>query len=69
MLERKGVYRILVGTPDGKRPLGRPRNRWEDNITTDLQEVGRRGMDWIALVQDRERWQGLVNVVINFRVP
>jgi len=69
MLERKCIYGVLVGKPDGKRPLGRPRRRWEDNITTDFQEVGRRGMDWIDLAQDRDRWRELVNAVINFRVP
>jgi hypothetical protein len=58
-----------VGKPYGKRPHGRTRRRWEDNIMTDLQEVGRRGMDWIDLVQDRDRRQTLVNAVMNFRVP
>jgi len=69
MLERKGVYRVLVGKPDGKRPLGRPRRRWKDNITTNLQGMGRRGMDCIDLAQDRDRWRTLVNAVMNFRVP
>ena len=55
MGERKGVYRVLVGKPEGKRPLGRPRRKWEDNIKMDLQEVGCRGMDWIELIQDRDR--------------
>jgi len=57
MEERRGVYRILVGKPDGKKPLGRPRRRWEDNIKMDLQEVGCGDMDWIELVQDRNRWR------------
>ena len=55
MVERRGVYRVLVGKPEGKGPLGRPRRRWEDNIKMDLQEVGCGGMDWIELVQDRDR--------------
>jgi len=62
------VYRILVCKPEGKRPLGRPRRRWEDNIKVDLQEVGFGGMDWIELAQDRDRWRALVNVVMNLRV-
>ena len=61
MGERRGLYRVLVGKPEGKRPLGRTRNRWEDNIKMDLQEVGCWGMDWIELAQDRDRWQALVN--------
>jgi len=69
MGERRGVYRILVGKPEGKRPIGRPRRRWEDNIKMDLQEVGCGGMDWIELAQDRDRWRELVNVVMNLRVP
>jgi len=69
MGERKGVYRVLVGKPEGKRPLGRPRCRWEDNIKMDLQEVGCEGTDWISLAQDRYRWQALVNALMNFRVP
>ena len=68
MGERRCVYRILVGKPDRKRPLGRPRHRWEDNIKMDLQEVGCGGMDWIELAQDRDRWQALVNVM-NLQVP
>ena len=64
--ERRGIYRVLVGKPEGKRLLGRPRLRWEDNIKVDLWEVGCVVMDWIDLAQDRERWQALVNVVLNF---
>jgi hypothetical protein len=63
------AYRILVGIPEGRRPLGRPRHRWEDNIKMDLREVGWGGMDWIELARDRDRWQALVNAVINLRVP
>jgi hypothetical protein len=62
------MYRVLVGKPEGKRPLGRPRCRWEDNIRMDLQEVGCGGMDWIGLTQDRDRWQALVNEVMNLWV-
>ena len=69
MGERRDLYRVLVGKPDGKRPLGRPRRRWEDNIKMDLQEVGGGGVDWIELAQDRDRWRALVNVVMNRRVP
>jgi hypothetical protein len=67
--ERRGIYRVLVGEPEEKRPPGTARCRWEDNITVDLQEVGCGCMDWIELAQDRDRWQVLVNAVMNFRVP
>jgi hypothetical protein len=63
-----GAYRILLGRPEGRRPLGRPRRRWEDNIKIDLQEVGW-DIDWIELAQDRDRWRCLVNAVMNLRVP
>ena len=69
MAERRGAYRVLVGKPDGKRPLGKPRRRWEDNIKTYLQEVGCGVLDRIDLVQDRDRWQALVDTVMNLRVP
>jgi len=69
MGEGRGVYRVLVGKPGGKRQLGRPRRRWEDNITMDLQEVGCGGRDWIELAQDRDRWRAFVNSVMNFLVP
>jgi len=65
----RGVYRVLVGKLEGKRPLGRPRRRWENNIKMDLQEVGCGGMDWIELAQDRHRWRALVNALMNLRVP
>ena len=67
--KRGGVYRGLVGKPGGKRPLGRPRRRWEDNIKVDLQEVGCEGMEWIELAEDRNRWRAIVTAVINLRVP
>jgi hypothetical protein len=66
--EERGGYRGLMGKPKGKRPLGRPRHRWEDNIRMDLQEVGCRGMDWNGLAQDRDRWRAIVNVVMDFRI-
>ena len=68
MGEGGGVYRVLVETPEGKRPLGRPRRRWVDNIKMDLWEVGGGG-DWMDLAQDRDRWRALVNTVMNFWVP
>ena len=68
MGEGRGVHRVLVGKPEGKRPMGRPRRRWDDNIKMDLQEVGGSG-DWMELGQDRDRWRALVNTVINVRVP
>jgi hypothetical protein len=69
MGEKRGAYRTLVGRSEGRRPLGRPRHRWEDNIKMDLQDVGWGGMDWIELAQDRDRWQTLVNAVMNLQVP
>ena len=66
--EERGVYRVLVGKPEGRRPLGRPRRRWVDNIRTDLQEVGSGYMDWIGLAQDRDRWRRLVSAGMNRRV-
>jgi hypothetical protein len=67
--EKRNAYRLLVGNPEGKRPLGRPRCRWVDNIRMDLGEVGRGNVDWIDLAQDRNRWRALVNSVLNLRVP
>jgi len=69
MGETRGVYRVLVGKPEGKRALARPEHRWEDNIKMDLKEVGCGGMDWIELAQDRDRWRSLVNAVMDLRVP
>jgi len=69
MGEEREVYRVLVGKPEGKRPLGRPRRRWVDNIRMDLQEVGCGYMDWIGVAQDRDRWRTLVSAVMNLRVP
>ena len=69
MGEDRGVHRMLVGKPEGKRPLGRPRRRWEDNIKMDLQKVGGGRGDWMALAQDRDGWRALVDTVRNFRVP
>jgi len=65
----RGVYRVLVGKPEGKKPLVRTRRRWEDNIKMDLQEVACGGVDWIHVAQDRDRWRELVNAVMNLRVP
>ena len=69
MGERTGLYRVLLGKPEGKRPLGRPRHRREDTIKMDLQEVGCGGMDWIDLAQDRNRWRALVNAIMNVWIP
>ena len=69
MGEGRGMHRVLVGKPEGKRPLGRPRRRWEDNIKRDLQEVGGGCEDWMELAQDRDRWRALVSTVMNLRVP
>jgi hypothetical protein len=69
MGDSEDVRKVLVGKPEGKIPLGRPRRRWEDNIMAGLQEVGCGGMDWIELAQDRESWRTLVNAVMNLRVP
>ena len=69
MGEGRGVHRDLIGKPEGKRPLGRPRRRWEDNIKIDLQEVGGSCEDWRELAQDRDRWRALVGTVRKFRVP
>jgi hypothetical protein len=69
MVEIKNVYKIFVGKPEGKRPLGRPRRRWDDNIRKDLQEIRWEGVDWIHLAQDRDQWRALVNTVMNLRVP
>jgi len=69
MREESGVYTVLIGKPEGNRPFGRPKRRWEDNIKMDLQEVGCGGMDWIEMAQDRDRWLAFVNAVMNLRVP
>ena len=69
MRARRGVYRGLVGKPEGKRPLGRPRSRWEDNIKMDLQKVGGGCGEWMELAQDTDRWRALVSTVMNLRVP
>ena len=67
--EGRGVHKVLVGKPEGKRPLVRPRLRWEDNIKMDLEEVGRGCEDWMELAQDRDRWRAFVSMAMNFRVP
>ena len=69
MEERRGVHKVLVGNPEGKRPLGRSRRRWEDNLKMNLEEVGRGCGDWVEVAQDRDRWRALVSTVMNFRVP
>jgi hypothetical protein len=69
MGEGRGVYRFLAGRPEGKRPLGRPRRRWEDNIKMDLKETGIDGVNWIRLVQDRVQWRAFVSMIMNLRVP
>jgi hypothetical protein len=69
MEEKRNAYTLLVGKPEGKRPLGRPRRRWVDNIRTDLGEEGWGNVDWIGLAKDRNRWRSLVNSVLNLRVP
>ena len=69
MEEGRGVHRVLVGKPEGKRPMGRPRRRWEDTINLDLQEVRGGCGDWMELAQDRDRWRALVSTVRNLRVP
>jgi hypothetical protein len=69
MGEGRGAYRVLVGRPEGRRPLGRPRRRWKDNIKMDLQEVGWGDVDWIDMAKDRDRWRALVSAVMNLRVP
>jgi hypothetical protein len=66
--EKRKVYKVLVGKPEGKRPLGRPRRRWEDGFRMDLREIGFGGMDWIRLTQDRDRWRAVVSAVMNLRV-
>jgi hypothetical protein len=67
--EGRGVYRVFGEKPEERRPMGRPRHRWEDNIKMDLQELGCGGIDWIELDQDRDRWRALVNAVMNLKVP
>ena len=69
MGEERGMYRVLVGKPEGRRPLGRPRRRWVDNIRLDLQEVGCGYRDWIGLAQDRDSWRTLESAVMNLRIP
>jgi hypothetical protein len=67
--EGRGIYRVLVGRPEGKRPLGRPRRRWEDDIKLDLREIGIDGANWIQLAQDRVQWRACVDTIMNLRVP
>jgi hypothetical protein len=67
-MEKRNAYRTLVGKPEGKRPLGRPRRRWADHVKTDLREIGWSGMNWIDLAQDRDQWRALMKMVINLRV-
>jgi hypothetical protein len=69
MVEKRNAYRTLVGKPEGKRPLGIPKRRWEDNIKMDLREIGWGGMDWIHLAQNRDQWKALVNMIMNLQVP
>jgi hypothetical protein len=69
MVEKMNAYRLLVGKPEGRRPLGRPRRRWVDNIKIDLLEIGWGDVDWIGLAQDGDKWRALVNAVMNLRVP
>jgi hypothetical protein len=69
MGEKRNAYSILVGNPEGKRPLGSPKHRWVNNIKMDLREIGWDGMDWIDLAEDRDQWRALVNTVMNLRVP
>jgi hypothetical protein len=68
MGEERNVYKVLVGKPEGKRPLGKPRSRWEDGIGMDLREIGLGGVDWIRLSQDRDRWRAVVSAVMNLRI-
>jgi hypothetical protein len=68
-VEKKNAYRILVGKPEGRSPVGRPRRRWVDNIKVDLRDIGWDDMNWIAMAQDRDQWRALVNTVLNLRVP